>query len=100
MERVSIPSAVPSWVFLTQRQVAAGDHLPRPVGAGPSFPSPPGRPRRASVKKYCLTFPAASAPWADTMVDNNLARLLGSDDLGRIALALCQASLQPRSYET
>ncbi|MFN9900686.1 MAG: hypothetical protein ACK55Z_18280, partial [bacterium] len=25
---------------------------------------------------------------------------MGADDLGRTALALCQASLQPRSYET
>jgi hypothetical protein len=34
------------------------------------------------------------------MLDSALASLLGDDDLGRTALSLCQASLQPRSYDT
>lgn len=48
-------------------------------------------------RKYALSTPSAVAPWAASMSDS-LGALLGHDDLGRTALALCQASLQPRSY--
>ena len=95
--RSSIPHSQPSWLYLTNRQIAAGDHLGKLKHA--PVPILPTLTRRA-VRKYVLSTPAAATPWAGTMADNSLAALLGADDLGRTALALYQASLQPRSYET
>ena len=51
------------------------------------------------TQKYSLLVPDVAAPWAATMGDS-LGRLLGDDDLGAATLALCQASLQPRPYNT
>ncbi len=81
-------------MYLTARQRADGAHLS--ATTLPRFTPLALHPHR----KYTLTDRRPVAPWADTMLDSSLAALLGDDDLGRTALSLCQASLQPRSYDT
>ena len=98
MERRGLSHPTPTWTYLRKSELAAGTHLASTASATSLLPGTPPR-RRRGPRRYELAAPAATAPWAGSMA-SSLGCALGVDELGRTALTLCQASLQPRSYTT
>lgn len=78
MERRTVPNSQPSWMYLTNRQLVAGDHI-RTTGRHSLMPKTASRPRKATLR-YSLMAPKALAPWASTTPDSSLGTLLGHDD--------------------
>lgn len=98
MERRGFQSSEPSEIHPNRRLLSSGVHLPPTLRASTLLPRFPTSRKRGPFK-YNLMSSSARAPWSVSMADI-LGALLGHDELGRTALSLRHASLQPRSYGT